>query len=227
MSEPRTYAEAMSRVAELQAELSYYRDQTSAEKAVEVHCAFSTRWGLTPLEARLLYVLYRRAGRAVGRDGIMNALYDHDADQPEEKIIDVLVAKVRTKIGRDAILTLFGSGYRLAAAAVEEVTLVLATPVGQLVPADGLHPGVLQNGLSKAVRAYLKASGVATAPDIAIGTGFGHSGVYATLASMRTHGLTAKGARTFPGGRVTWRLTEKGEIRADRERQAAQQERAA
>lgn len=72
-------------------------------------------WCLTGAEARLFAFLTTR--EMATKQAIMNALYSGRAgDEPEIKIVDVFVCKLRKKIepfGVD-IQTVWGQGYRLA-----------------------------------------------------------------------------------------------------------------
>lgn len=54
-------------------------------------------WGLTPAEGRVFGVLLER--ELMTRDAAMAALYrDRGADEPEPKIVDVFVCKMRKKL---------------------------------------------------------------------------------------------------------------------------------
>lgn len=74
---------------------------------------------LTVSEARLFRALAERAGRTVGRDTIMSAMYGDPDHEPESKIIDVLVCKIRGKLRAvDAdqhLVNDWGRGYALHA----------------------------------------------------------------------------------------------------------------
>lgn len=74
--------------------------------------------GLTPNEARLFGLLYK--SELVTKAGAMVALYsDRPNEEPEIKIIDVFICKVRKKIERFGIEieTIWGLGYRMSPAA--------------------------------------------------------------------------------------------------------------
>lgn len=74
---------------------------------------------LTGKESAILLSIARSSG-AITKTGIMDAVYG-DADEPPcDKIIDVLICKLRKKIerataGRDVIQTVHGQGYRFEA----------------------------------------------------------------------------------------------------------------
>jgi two-component system cell cycle response regulator CtrA len=72
---------------------------------------------LTTTEYRMLELLALRKGRIVSKQALFESLYD-GSDDPEEKVINVFVSKLRKKIaeqnsGESYIGTVWGSGYRL------------------------------------------------------------------------------------------------------------------
>jgi DNA-binding response OmpR family regulator len=68
---------------------------------------------LTVREFRLLQLLLYSSGRTLTRQAILDNLYslDHDRD---ENAIEVLVGRLRRKIGREQVVTVRGLGYRIA-----------------------------------------------------------------------------------------------------------------
>lgn len=70
---------------------------------------------LTSLEYRLLHYLLLHAGRVVSRTELTEHLYDQDFDR-DSNTMEVIIARLRRKIGAERILTQRGLGYRLAAA---------------------------------------------------------------------------------------------------------------
>ncbi len=67
---------------------------------------------LTPQEYRLLSYLMYHAGRVVTQGELIEQLYSHDSDK-ETNAIEVLIGRVRKKIGLDLIETRRGFGYIL------------------------------------------------------------------------------------------------------------------
>jgi DNA-binding response OmpR family regulator len=65
---------------------------------------------LTPLEFRLLAYLLHHAGRAVHQTELTEHLYADEAERGDNAI-EALVARLRRKIGVDAIRTRRGHGY--------------------------------------------------------------------------------------------------------------------
>ena len=69
---------------------------------------------LTALEWRVLSALMLRKGIVIGRLDLMERVYEGDADV-ESNSLEVIIARLRRKIGHDRIETLRGLGYRLTA----------------------------------------------------------------------------------------------------------------
>ncbi len=72
---------------------------------------------LTAREFAVLRLLVLRRGGVVRKQTMLNHLYAEDADEPDAKIIDVFVCKLRRKLaeagGPNVIDTVWGIGYRL------------------------------------------------------------------------------------------------------------------
>ncbi len=71
---------------------------------------------LTALEWRVLSCLTVRIGHVVARPELFERVYDGDAEV-DSNSVEVIVARLRRKIGHDLIETVRGRGYRLAAGA--------------------------------------------------------------------------------------------------------------
>lgn len=67
---------------------------------------------LTPKEWALLRVMATRAQRVHSRESLQDALYGLDASA-DSNTLEVFISRLRRKLGRDAIETVRGSGYRL------------------------------------------------------------------------------------------------------------------
>lgn len=66
---------------------------------------------LSKQEFRLLHLFMRRAGQVLSQVDILDDLYELDEER-ELNTVEVLVGRLRRKIGRDRIATLRGMGYR-------------------------------------------------------------------------------------------------------------------
>ncbi|MXP30037.1 response regulator [Porphyrobacter algicida] len=69
---------------------------------------------LSRQEFRLLHLFMRRAGQVLPQADILEHLYELEAER-ELNTVEVLVGRLRRKIGRERIETLRGLGYRFAA----------------------------------------------------------------------------------------------------------------
>lgn len=65
---------------------------------------------MTPLEYRLLAYLMHHAGRVLSQSELSEHVYDQDVER-ESNAIEVLVSRVRRKVGSDLIETRRGQGY--------------------------------------------------------------------------------------------------------------------
>ena len=65
---------------------------------------------LSPLEYRLVSFLFRNRGRVVPQHELMEHVYAHDAE-PDSNALEVLIGRVRRKLGGDVIETRRGFGY--------------------------------------------------------------------------------------------------------------------
>jgi DNA-binding response OmpR family regulator len=70
---------------------------------------------LTEREFLLLWELIQHPGRTVSKEHLLAAVWGYKFD-PGSNVIDVYVARLRQKLGSDAIVTVRGEGYRLKAA---------------------------------------------------------------------------------------------------------------
>ncbi|MBU2586787.1 MAG: response regulator transcription factor [Alphaproteobacteria bacterium] len=66
---------------------------------------------LSRQEFRLLHLFMRRAGQVLSQTDILDDLYELDSERAPNTV-EVLVGRLRRKIGRDRIVTLRGMGYR-------------------------------------------------------------------------------------------------------------------
>jgi two-component system cell cycle response regulator CtrA len=97
---------------------------------------------LTGKEYAILELLVLRKGMVLTKEVFLNHLYG-GIDEPEMKIIDVFVCKLRKKLARvgagDVIGTVWGRGYTLRDPG-PETTFAAAALASSLPPADVLRP---------------------------------------------------------------------------------------
>ena len=96
-------------------------------KTVEVS---AQRVYLTAKEYQMLELLSLRKGMTLTKEMFLNHLYG-GLDEPEPKIIDVFICKLRKKLvnasgGKDYIETIWGRGYRLREPSDEDATPIAA-----------------------------------------------------------------------------------------------------
>lgn len=83
--------------------------------------------GVTLQEARLISMLYGFKGRAISGWHILDAMAEYySTPRSSEKIINVLVFRVRKKLGRGFIENAWGIGYSLSSAARARCDAILA-----------------------------------------------------------------------------------------------------
>jgi len=86
----------------------------AGDLALDLRARRLTRGGepveLTPLEFRLLAYLMHHAGRAVHQTELTDHLYAEEAERGDNAV-EALVARLRRKVGADAIRTRRGHGY--------------------------------------------------------------------------------------------------------------------
>jgi two-component system OmpR family response regulator len=70
---------------------------------------------LTSQEHRVLAYLLHHAGRVVSRSELLDHVYARDRD-PDSNVLDVLIGRVRRKLGLPLIETVRGRGFRLVSA---------------------------------------------------------------------------------------------------------------
>ncbi|ADG74194.1 two component transcriptional regulator, winged helix family [Cellulomonas flavigena DSM 20109] len=68
---------------------------------------------LTARETALLEYLLRHADRVVGKIELLDHVFDTGGEDPN--VVEVYVGYLRRKLGRDAVLTVRGTGYRVGA----------------------------------------------------------------------------------------------------------------
>ena len=69
---------------------------------------------MTAQEFRILSYLMHHPGRVVSRTELMEHVYDRHFDS-DSNVLEVLVGRIRKKVGAELIQTIRGQGYRLAA----------------------------------------------------------------------------------------------------------------
>ena len=68
---------------------------------------------LTPLELKLLNLLFLNAGKVVSRNTILDKIYEWTGNDVDNHTITVYLQRIRQKLGTDIITTSKGLGYRI------------------------------------------------------------------------------------------------------------------
>lgn len=162
---------------------------------------------LTGREGKLLCLLYDKGGAVASKEGVMDALYG-GMDEPEIKIVDVFVCKVRAKIGGDKIETIWGQGYKLTKAGAEMCERAFRGEI-DAKPRQRWDDGVntVLGLLDKAPRTLL---------DLAKTTGKAKTQITTALDYAVKRGLVANTGRKWVNNRwySLYELTPAGKVRA-------------
>ncbi|MBT4486236.1 MAG: response regulator transcription factor [Rhodospirillaceae bacterium] len=68
---------------------------------------------LTPAEFAVLAILHQAAGRPLSRDELVDAVSTGDGPL-SLRAVDILISRIRKKLGKDIVKTISGIGYRIA-----------------------------------------------------------------------------------------------------------------
>jgi DNA-binding winged helix-turn-helix (wHTH) protein len=202
-------------------ELATLRKSLGLARDYELDYAFSRKWGLTSSEGRVLLLLFNAKGRVVSKDAIQDGLYFDRVEEPDIKIVDVFIHKIRVKIGPDRILTAWGRGYSLSVEGLAACQQLQDTPITDVARAVPL-PRALKRAKTTTAKIFARlAEGPATSADISavISRSVSHTASYLSAAHRR--GLVRvveEGVANGHGHRNAniWGLTE-----ADRQHTAA------
>lgn len=117
---PSTETGLAARVEQLTEEVNYYKRELGMVRDSERVGTMQARFRFTTREAAVCDVLLAKApGATVEKNALFEAAWGDRAYEVEMKILDVFICKIRAKIGRDAIETVWGTGYRLSSSGRE------------------------------------------------------------------------------------------------------------
>lgn len=145
---------------------------------------------LTRNEWRVMELLALRKGLEVSKDSVMNHLYS-GMDEPEQKIVDIFICKIRRKLGvaKDAVQTVWGRGYRLAVGD--------ALPEKPVKVPTGPPPRVMHRIMK------VLSDGAADLDSIGHQTGLHRSQTQSVIGRARSNGLV-ESRRFRASGRQGW-----------------------
>lgn len=124
----RELARARERISDLEYQVECLRRDLGQEQALETRGALQRGFAFSGKEAAIVAALNQRRGRPMTKSAIMNAVYG-GPDEPQAKIIDVFICKIRHKMPQGSIATIWGAGHLLTeigAAAIDAALQPLA-----------------------------------------------------------------------------------------------------
>lgn len=201
-----------ARIRELEDDVRELRRQLALEADHEIARAFCQRLGLSPTPATFLALLYQRAECVVTIDALMCGLYE-DRDEPDTKVLDVYVSKLRKRLGHAAIDTARAEGFRLTALGADACDAALEGETPPLIARPRLV-GVVDDVLGACL------TGDRTLAELVASTGLERPTVRATIDHCKaSFWLIVAGRRHGSNGmRTAYRLTAAGKARAARRR---------
>lgn len=133
MTDPKHLAQLTALAERLEAENAALRDAIAKISGGGAYLP-----GFTPQESRLLRILHRHNGHPKTAGALCDILYaDDPGDARGDKIIDVFLTKIRRKIGRDAIVNVWGHGWRLSDEGYARVSAIIAEADGGVISSQG------------------------------------------------------------------------------------------
>ena len=106
----RSASEALPPGERLAAALDLIDDLTGARGAAVA--ALSQRYSLTAKEAAVVDALNHAWPRVLGREQLFLSVWGYDSEVGD-RIVDVYISRLRAKLGRDVIRTVWGFGWVL------------------------------------------------------------------------------------------------------------------
>lgn len=113
VAELRSRVRALGRRGALPRGLTYRNDDLVLDVAGRHAARAGQEVAITAREWAILEILVRRAGRVVSRLDLLESVWG-DASETAASSLEVLVGRLRRKLGSDLIRTLRGEGYALA-----------------------------------------------------------------------------------------------------------------
>lgn len=195
-------------------EIKFLRRQVNVQAETSVVDTLARMFKLTLQEAALLGALYEARGRTLSKWALEESLPKGDIMRDRDiKIVDVVVCKLRRKVGAAAIDTLWGRGYGISAVGLERINAALAGDA--VFEPDERGPARVRMERSRKIARYVFEHPGSSSREVALAIGVPTYHVKATLNRAKTDGR----ARNWPLGRgmhggnppVAWALTEEGE----------------
>ena len=201
-------------------------DQALEFRVANTIAVIQQAYSLTPMEARLVEILYLAKGRIVPRSLILETLWDEEK-QYDSKDVDVLVCRIRARMGRETILTCYGRGIALSRVAQDTISSLLKIPFNEIIPsfparstARNAMPRTRGEGKAHAVLSRL-AKGHATTGILRECVKADLHEVHGVLRTLRGKGLVERIGAGGQGTAAVYGLTAAGRAKFHRTEKAA------
>ena len=141
------HPEPCPRCAELEERIAFLESELGLTKDATLLAEIRTRFGLTAGEATLLQVLYQSPAGRVARNWTLLEQLPPKEGGPDRglKIVDVYICKLRKSIGKDAIETVWGEGYRLTPDARLKLSALLKPEAAPSTEDGSLMDAIVQH----------------------------------------------------------------------------------
>lgn len=200
--------ERMSR-EDLIDEIEHLRGELGLSRRQDVERTFIRRWGLSPKQAQLLAALHSAKGRVLSKERAMDILYA-GRDEPELKIIDVFISKLRKSIAAEMVRTEWGAGYSLSALGMATCEELIATPYAQ-IEACARSRRTTRGPVRTLLILRALAAGARTNAEVSALSKIAKPHTSALIQSARRYGRAEIIAGGGGPGRIAWyALTEAG-----------------
>lgn len=125
MTTPNQLSELTRKLEAMTEERDFYRRELGLQRDADKVASMMTAFRLTRLEARIIDSMMASAPRPMTKEALLNAAWGDRADDVEIKIVDVFICKIRAKMGRECIETIWGHGYRMGEPGLAKIRAVL------------------------------------------------------------------------------------------------------
>lgn len=117
-----------SRCEDLKEEIAYLKSELGMALTKDERVSFRTNLGMDTAEAAIVAALYTAKGRLVETYALSDVLPTENDDR-STNIIKVYICRIRRKIGKDAIRTVYSEGYGLTPVGLQRVAAAITAKV--------------------------------------------------------------------------------------------------
>lgn len=111
--------------AQLEERVDRLRHELGLMRSAEGEARLQSRYGISRQEARILRYMIGREDRVTTRDALMLDLYSDTLEEPEIRVLDVFVCRIRKRLPSGAIYSVRGQGWALTPDALATCKAVL------------------------------------------------------------------------------------------------------